>query len=175
MTIQILTTMCLTVQFSSVTQLCMILQLHGLQHARLPCPSSTPRAYSNSCPSCQWYHPIISFSVTTFSSCLQSFPASVSLPIIRLFASDGQSIGASALVSVLPMNIQGRFPLGLTGLISLQSKGLSRVFSSTIAWKHQFFGALPSLWSTLTSISAYWKHHSLDYKNYFQQSDIFTF
>ena len=104
-----------------------------------------------------------------------SFPASGSFPMNWLFASDGQGIGASTSASVLPVSIQGRFPLTLTRLIFLLSKGLSRVFSSTIAWKHQFFGALPSLWSTLTSISAYWKHHSLDYKNYFQQSDIFTF
>jgi len=120
------------------------LWLSGL-HARLPCPSPTPRAYSNSCPSSRWCHPTISSSVIPFSSCLQSFPASVSFLISQFFASGGQSIGVSALASVLPMNIQNWFPLGLTGWISLQSKGLSRVFSSTTVQKHQFFGAQLSL------------------------------
>ena len=99
----------------------------GLQHARLPCPSPTPGACSNSCPSSQWYHPTISSSVVPFSSCLQSFPASGSFPVSQFFASGGQSIGASASASVLLMNIQDWFPLGPTGLISLQSKGFSRV------------------------------------------------
>ena len=107
------------------------LQPHGLQHARLPCPSLSLRVYSNSCPLSQWCHPAISSSVTPFSSCLQSFPASGSFPISQFFASGGQSIGASASASVLPVNIQDWFPLRLTGLISLQSKGLSRVFSNT--------------------------------------------
>ena len=102
---------------------------HESQHARPPCPSPTPGVHANSCPSSQWCHPTISSSIIPFSSCLQSFPASGSFPMIQFFASGGQSIGASA--SVLPMNIQCWFPLGLTGLISLQSKGLSRVFSST--------------------------------------------
>ena len=106
------------------------LQPHGLPHARLPCPSPTPRACSNSCPSSQWCHPTISSSIVPFSSCLQSLPASTSFPMSQ-FASGGQSIVASASASVLPMNIQDWFPFGLTGLISLQSKGLSRVFSST--------------------------------------------
>ena len=110
---------------------------HGLQHARLPCPSPTPRACSNSCPSSQWCPPTISSSVIPFSSCLHSFPASGSFPVSQFFASDGQSIGASA--SVLLMNIQGWFPLGLTGLLFLRSRGLSRVFSSTTVQKHQFF------------------------------------
>ena len=114
---------------------------HGLQHTRLPCPSLTPRAYSNSC---WWCHPTILSSVVPFSR-LQSFPASGSFQMSRFFTLGDQSIGASA--SVLPMNIQDWFPLGLTGLISLQSKGFSRVFSSTTVWKHQFFGAQPSLWS----------------------------
>ena len=122
------------------------LQPHGLQHTRLPCPSPSPRACSNSCPLSQWCHPNISSSVVPFSFCFQSFPASGSFPMSRLFASDGQSIGASASASALPMNIQGWFPLGLTGLILL-SKGLSRVFSSTIVWRHQFFSTQPSLWS----------------------------
>ena len=113
---------------------------HELQHARLPCPSPTPRAYSNSSPLSRWRHPTILSSVIPFSSCFQSFPASGSFPVSYFFASGGQSIGASAWASVLPMNIQGWFPLGLTGLISLQSKGVSRVFSNTTVQKHQFFG-----------------------------------
>ena len=103
---------------------------HGLWHTRLPCPSPTPRACSNSSPLSQWCHPTISSSVIPFSSCLQSFPASGSFPMSQLFASGGQSIGASASASVLPMNIQDWFPLEWTGWISLQSKGLSRVFSN---------------------------------------------
>ena len=106
------------------------LRPHGLQCARLPCPSPTPRACSNSCPSSRWYHPTISFPVT-FSSCLQSFPVWEFFPMSQLFTSGGQSIGASASASVLPMNIQDWLPLGLTGLISFQSKGLWRVFSNT--------------------------------------------
>ena len=120
---------------------------HGLQHTRLPCSSSTPRACSNSCPLNQWCYLTISSSAATFSFCLQSFTASRSFPVSQLFTSGSQSIGASALASVLPMNIQGWFPLGLTGLNSLQSKRLSRVFSSTTVQKHQFFGAQPSLLS----------------------------
>jgi len=104
---------------------------HGLQHARLPCPSPTPGAYSNSRPSSWWCHPTISSSVIPFSSHLQSFPASGYFPMSQFFTSDGQSIGASASASVLPMNIQDWFPLGLTGWIRLLSKGLSRVFSNT--------------------------------------------
>ena len=100
---------------------------HGLQHAMPPCPSPSPRVYSNPCPLSRWCHPTISFSVISFSSCLRSFPASGSFPVSQLFASGGQSIGASASASVLPMNIQGWFPLGLTCCISLLSKGLSRV------------------------------------------------
>ena len=121
------------------------LQPHGLQYARLPCPSPTPRVYSNSCPLSQWCHPIISSSFIPFSSCLQSFPASGSFPMSQFFASGGQSIGISALASVLPMNIQNWFPLGWTAWISLQSKGLSRVFSNTTVQKHQFFGTQLSL------------------------------
>ena len=120
---------------------------HGLQHARLPCPSPTPRACSNSCPSSRWYHLSISSSVVPFSSCLQSFPASGSFPMSQFFASSGQSIGVSASASVLPMNIQDWFPLGWTGWNSLQSKGLSRVFSNTTVQKHQFFITQPSLQS----------------------------
>ena len=122
------------------------LRPYGLHNIRLPCPSPSPGACSNSCPLSRWCHPTISSSVIPFSSCLQSFPASGSFPISWLYASHGQSIGASASASVLPMNwFQDWFPLGLTGLISLQSKGLSRVFSNTTVWKHQFFGVQSSL------------------------------
>ena len=110
-------------------------QPHGLQHTRLLCPSLCPRVCSNSCP------------LNQFSSCPQSFPASGSFPMSQLFASGGQSSGASTSASVLPKNIQSWLPWGLTGLISLQPKGLSRVFSSTTIWKHQFFGAQPSFLS----------------------------
>ena len=109
---------------------------HGLPHTNFPCPSPPPGACSDSCPLSQWCHPTISSSVTPFTSCLQSFPASGSFPVSGLFTSGGQSIGASASASVLPMNIQGWFPLGLTSLISLLSKELSRVFSSTTIWKY---------------------------------------
>ena len=119
---------------------------HELQHTKLPCPSLTPRVCSNSCPLTQWCHPTISFSVAPFSSCPQSSPASGSFPVCQFFTSGGQNIGASA--PVLPMNIQGWFLLGLTGLISLLFKGLSGVFSSTIVRRHQFFSTLPSLWSS---------------------------
>ena len=114
---------------------------HGLQHAKLPCPSLSPGDCSNSRPFSRWCHPTISFSVTPFSSCPQSFAASVSFPISLLFALGGHCIGASASASVLPINIQGWFPLGLSGWISLLSKGFSRVFSNTTVWKHEFFGA----------------------------------
>ena len=120
---------------------------YGLQHNRPPCPSPTPRVYSNSRPLSPRCHPTIPSSVSSFSSCLQSFPASESFQMSQLFTSGGQSIGASASASVLPMSIQDWCPLGWTSLISSQSKRLSRVFSSTIVWKHQFFGAQPSLWA----------------------------
>ena len=123
------------------------LQSCRLQHTRLPCPSPTPGAYSNSWPLHWWYHPTISPSVVCFSSHLQSFPASGSFPMSQFFASGDQSIGVSASASVLPMNIQDWFPLGLTGWISLQSKGLSRVFSNNTVQKHQFFSTQHSLWS----------------------------
>ena len=117
------------------------LRPHGLQHARPPCPSPTPGVYSNSWPLSWWCHPTISFSVVPFSSRLQSFPASGSFQMSQLFTSGGKSIGVSASASVLPMNIQDWFPLGWTGWISLQSKGLSEVFSNTTVQKHQLFGA----------------------------------
>ena len=117
------------------------LQPHESQHARPPCPSPTPGVYSNSCPSSRWCHPANSSSVVSFSSWPQSLPASESFQMSQLFTSGGQSIGVSVSVSVLPMNTQGWSPLGWTDWISLQSKGLSRVFSNTIVQKHQFFGA----------------------------------
>ena len=123
------------------------LQLHGLQHTSLCCLSIAPGVCSNSCPLSQWCHLTISSSVTPFSSCPQSFLASVSFLVSQLFTSGGQSIVVSASASVLPINIQGWFSLGLTGLIFLLSKGLSRVFSSTSVWKHQFFSAQLSLQS----------------------------
>ena len=117
------------------------LQSHRLRQARLLCSSPTPGVCSNSHPLSQWCHSTISSSVIPFSHCLQSFPASQSFPMSQFFSSSGQSIEASASASVFPMNIQDRFPLGLTCLISLQSKGLSRVFSSITVQKHQFFSA----------------------------------
>ena len=138
------------------------LRPRGLQHTRLPCPSPTLGACSKSCPLSQWCHPAISSSVVPFSSCLQSFPASGSFPMSQFFASDGQSIGVSASASVLPMYIQDWFPLGLTGLISLQSKGLSRVFSNTTV-RSINSSALSFLYGpTLTFIHDYWKNHRFD-------------
>ena len=139
------------------------LQPHGLQHARLPCPSPTPGAYSNSRPSCQWCHPTISSFFVPFSSCLQFFPASGSFPMSQFFASGGQNIGASASASILPINVQDRFPLGLTGFISLQSKSsqessLTPQFKSTMllfffitCYSYKYFCVL-LLHVTLTSI-----------------------
>ena len=137
------TTICLH-QFSSVhfshSVVCDSLWPHELQHTRPPCPSPTPRVYPNSCPSSQWCHPAISSSVIPFS-CAQSLPASESFPMCQLFTWGGQSIGVSASTLVLPMNTQDWSPLGWTDWISLQCKGLSRVFSNTTVQKHQFFGA----------------------------------
>ena len=147
-----------SVQFSYS---CPTLWPHGLEHTRLPCPSLSPEVCSNSCPLSQWCHPTISSSVIPFSSCLQSFPESGSFQMSQLFTSAGQSIGASASASVLPMNIQDWFPLRLTGLISLQSKGLSKVFSRTTIWKHQFFGAQPSWWSNSHIHTWLWLYRSL--------------
>ena len=132
----------------SVSNLCLTLWPPILQHARVPYPSLSPEVWSNLCPLSLWCHPTISSSVARFSSCPQSFPASGSFSMSQLFTSGGQSIGASASGSALPVNIQGWFPLRLTGLISLLSQGFSRVFSSTTVWKYQFVGALPSLWSS---------------------------
>ena len=133
------------VQFSLIAQSCLTLQPHGPQHTRPPCPPPTPRIYSYSCPLNRWCHPTISSAVIPCSSCLQSFPASGSFQMSQFFASHGQSIGVSALASVLPMNIQDWFPLGLTSWISLQNKGFSRIFSSTIVEKHQFIDTQLSL------------------------------
>ena len=116
------------------------LRPHESQHARPPCPSPTPRVHPNSCPSSWWCHPAISSSVVPFSSSPQSFPASESFPMSQLFVGGGQSIGVSTLASVLPKNTQDWSPSEWTGWISLQSKGISRVFSNTTVQKHQFFG-----------------------------------
>ena len=129
------------IQFSSVTQSCPTLcDPHEVQHTRPPCTSPTPGVHPNSCPSSQWCHPAISSSVIPFSSCPQSLPASESFPMSQLFTWGGQSIGVSASASVFPKNTQDWFPSEWTGWISLQSKGLSRVFSNTTVQKHQFFG-----------------------------------
>ena len=151
-------------QFSSVQLLSWSesLRPHGLQHARPPCPSPTPTTYSNSCPLSRWCHLTISSSVVPFSSCPQSFPASGTFQKSQFFTSVGQSIRASASASVLPMNIQDWFPLGWTGWISLQPKGLSRVFSNTTVQKHQFFSTQLLYSPTLTSTHDYWKNYSLD-------------
>ena len=132
------------VQFSH-SVLSVSLQPHGLQHTRPLCPWQIPGVYSNSCPMSQWCHPTISSSVFPFSSCLQSFPASGCFKMSQFFASGGQSIGVSASTSVPPMNTQDWFPLGWADWISLQPKGLSRVFSNTTVQKHYFFGAQLSL------------------------------
>ena len=133
----------LLVVFSSVHFSCSVmsdtLRPHGLQQAWPPCPSPTPEAYSNSCPLSRWCHPTTSSSVLPFSSCLQSCPASGSFQMSQFFTSGGQSIGLSASASVFPTNIQDWFPLGLTGLTSMLSKGLSRVFCNTTVQRHQFF------------------------------------
>ena len=130
-------------------RLCPTLWPHGLKPTRLPSPSASPGVCSGSCSLSLWCHPTIWSSVVPFSSCLQSFPASGSFPMSQLFTSGGYSIEVLASASIVPMNIhwKGWFPLGLTGLISLKSKGFSRVFFSTVGPKHQFFGTHPSLWS----------------------------
>ena len=141
--------MCIRAQFSSVQSSHSVvsdpLRPHESQHARPPCPSPTPGVHSNSCPWSRWCHPAISSSVVPFSSCPQSLPASGSFPMSQLLAWGGQSIGVSASSSVLPRNTQDWSPLERTGWISLQSKGLSRVFSNTTVQKHQFFSVQLSL------------------------------
>ena len=128
-----------SVQFSSIARSFPTLRPHESQHARPPCPSPSPRVHPNSCASSRWCHPAISSSVVPFSSCPQSLPASESFPMSQLFTWGGQSIGVSASASVLPMDTQDWSPLEWTGWISLQSKGLSRVFSNTTVQKHRFF------------------------------------
>ena len=149
-------------QFSSVAQLCLALCDHiDCSTPGFPVHHQLP-VYSNSCLLSWWCHPTTSSSVIPFSSCLQSFPASWSFPMIQFFASGGQSIGVSPLASILSMNIQDWFPLGWTGWIFLQSKGFSRVFSNITVWKHQFFRAQLSLWSNSHIQHDYWKNHSFD-------------
>ena len=151
------------------------LRPHGSQHARPPCPSPTPEVHSNSCPSRRWCYPAISSSVIPFSSCPQSLSASESFPMSQFFTWGGQSIGVSALASVLPMNSQDWSPLEWTGWISLQSKGLSRVFSNT-QFKSINSSALSLLHSpTLTSIHGYWKNHSFDCMDLCWQSNVSAF
>ena len=151
------------------------LRPHELQHARSPCPSPTPRVHLNPCPLSRWCHPTISSSVTLFSFCLQSFPASGSLPMSQLFTSGGQSIGASASASVLPINIQDWSPSEWTGWISLQSKGLSESsptpqFKSINSLVLSFLGS-----PTLKSIHDYWKNHRFDYMGLCWQSNVSAF
>ena len=145
------------------------LGLHGLQHIRPPCLLPSPGVCPSSCSLHWWYRRAISSSDTLFSFCPQSFLASGTFPMTHLFTSNDQNTGASALASVLPVNIKGWSPLRLTGLISLLSKGLSRVFSSTTVWRHQFFGVLPSLHS---SSHNNWEDHSLDYMDLCWQSNV---
>ena len=167
------------IRFSSVQFSCSVvsdsLRPHESQHTRPPCPSPTPSIYSNLCASSQWCHPAISYSFIPFSSWPQSFPASGSFPMSQPFTSGGQSTGVSASAAALPINTQDWSPLGWTGWIPLQSKGLSRVFSSTTVQKHQFF-ALSFLQSpTLTSILDHWKNDSLDYTDLCWQSNVSAF
>ena len=137
------------------------LRPHGLQHTRSLCPLPSPKVSPSSCPLHQWCHPAISSSEALCSFCLKSFPASETFPMSQMFISGDQNTGASATALVLPMSMQGWFPLRLTGLISLLSKGLS-VSSSTTVWRHQFFGILLLYGPNLTSIHNHWKNHSLD-------------
>ena len=150
------------------------LKPHELQHARPLCPSPIPRDHSNSCPSSWWCHPAILSSVVPFF-CLQCFPASGSFPRSQFFASGGQSTGISASASVLPMNIQDWFPLGLADWISSQSKGLSRVFSNTTVQSINSSALIFLYGPTLTSIRDYWKNHSFDSMDFCHQSSIFAF
>ena len=156
------------VQFSSVMS--SSLRPLGLQHTRHPCPSPTPGVHPNSCPLSRWYHPTISSFVIPFSSCPQFFPASGSSQISQLFASGCQSIGVSASISILPMNTQDWPPLGWTACISLQFKGLSRVFSNTTVQKHQFF-----ITPTFTSIHDHWNNHSFDWTELCWQNNVSAF
>ena len=143
-------------------------------HAKFLCPPVSPRVCSDSYPLSQWCYLTVSFSAALFF-CLQSFPASESFPVSLLFSSGGQSNGASASTWVFPTNIQGWFPLGLTGLISLHPKGLSRVFSSTTVQNHQLLGIQPCLWSNSHILHDSWKKHSVDYTDLCRQSDVSAF
>ena len=148
---------------------------HGLQQARLPCPSAYPRVCPSSCPLHQWCHPGISASDALFSFCPWSFPASRTLSIRQMFAPDDQNTGASASASVLPMSIQGWFPLRLTGLISLQSRGLLGVFSSNPVQRHQFFNSLAFCLlyhPVLITVHDHWEDYSLDYMELCRQSNV---
>ena len=165
----------LSVQFSSVAQLCLTLRPHESQDTRPLCPSPTPGIYSNSCPLSWWCHPAISSSVIPFFSWPQPLPESGSFPVSQLFAWGGQSIGVSASASVLPMNTEDWSPLGWTGWISLQSKGLSRVFSSTTVQKHQFFSAQLSSQSNSHIHTWPLENHSLDQTDLCWQSNVFAF
>ena len=164
--------------FSSVQFSCSVmsdfLRPHGLQNARPPYPSPTPRAYSNSCSLAQWCHPTILSSVVSFSSCPQSFPASGSFPMSQFFTPGGQSIGVSASASVLPKNIQDWFFLGWTAWIFRQSKRLSRVFSNTTVQKYQLFSTQVYT-PTLISIHDYWRNHSFDSADLCWQSNVSAF
>ena len=169
-------------QFSLVAQSRLTLRPHGLQHARPPCPLPTPRVHPDPCPLSWWCHPTTSSSITASSFCLQSFPASGFFPLSQLFTSCGQSIGASLSASVLPVNIQDSFPLGLTCSFSLQSKGLSRVYSSTTVQKHQFSGSWaslvgtqPSLWFNSHIYTWLLENHSFDEMDLCQQSNVSAF
>ena len=153
--------------------MCNSLPTRGLQHTRLLCPSLSPGVYPNSRPLSRWCYPTISSSVNPFSSCLQSFPASVFSN--EFFTSGIQSIGVLASVSVLPMNIQGWFPFGLTGLIYLLCKGLSKVFSNITVRKHRFFNTQSIPDPTRTALHDYWKNHSFDYVDLCRQSDVSAF
>ena len=150
------------------------LRPHGLQHARLPRPSLPPWACSDSCPLSRWCHPTILSSAAPFF-CLQSFPASGSFPVSQFFTSGGRSIGASASASVLSLNIQDWFPLGLTGWISLPSKGLSRVFSNITVQKHQLFGTQLSLWSNSHIHTWLLENHSPNKTDFCQQNNVSAF
>ena len=164
----------LSVQFSH-SVISDSLRPHGLQHARLPWPSPTPEACSNSYPSSQWCHPNISSSVVPVSSYLQSSTTSGSFPMSQFFESGGQSIGAPASASILPKNIQDLFPLGWTGWIPLISKGLSRVFSNTTVQNHNSLAFSFLYGPALTSIHDYWKNHSFVYMDLCQPSNVSAF
>ena len=148
---------------------------HELKHTRLPYPSPSPRVCSDLCPLSWWCHPTISSFVVPFSSCLQSFPASGPFLMSWLFASGDQSIGASASASVLPVNVQGLFPLGRTGLISLQSKRLSRVFSNSKFESINFSALNLPYGPALTFVPSYWKSHDFEYMHICQQNDVSAF